>query len=149
MPAMKKRIFLLAALFCILTAFTSFHPDDILGVWKNGTGKGHIQIYKQGTKYYGKIIWLKDGVDPKGQIKKDQKNPDPALRNRPIVGLTMLKNFYYDDDDSEWTDGRIYNPSDGKEYKAYIKMADRNTLTVRGYVGISLFGKSDTWTRVR
>jgi uncharacterized protein (DUF2147 family) len=59
----------------------------------------------------------------------------------------MLKDFTYDD--GEWTDGHIYNPSDGKEYKAYMKLKDHKTLTVRGYVGISLFGKTDTWTRVR
>jgi uncharacterized protein (DUF2147 family) len=59
----------------------------------------------------------------------------------------MLKNFKYDED--EWSGGYIYNPSDGKEYKGYIKLKDQNTLAVRGYVGISLLGKTDTWIRVR
>ena len=59
----------------------------------------------------------------------------------------MLKDFKYNDD--EWSDGRIYNPSDGKEYKAYMKLKDKNTLSVRGYIGISLLGKTDTWIRVR
>ena len=58
----------------------------------------------------------------------------------------MLKNFAYED--GEWSGGNIYNPSDGKEYKAYMKLKDKNTLSVRGYVGISLLGKTDTWTRV-
>ena len=63
------------------------------------------------------------------------------------MGLVMLKDFKYDD--NEWTGGHIYNPSDGKEYKAYMKLRDKNTLNVRGYVGISLLGKTDTWSRVK
>jgi uncharacterized protein (DUF2147 family) len=144
---MKKLTILLTLLVAFSLMAMAWNPDDIVGVWKNGSGKGHIQIYRQGTKYYGKIIWLRDAKDAAGIPKKDRHNPDEAQRSRPLVGLVMLRNFAYDDD--EWTDGRVYNPSDGKEYKAYIKMKDRNTLDVRGYVGFSLFGKTDTWSRVR
>jgi uncharacterized protein (DUF2147 family) len=144
---MKKILFLFSLIALCLLVWAAFTPDDILGVWKNGTGKGHIQIFKSNGKYYGKIIWLKDANDETGQPKKDRKNPEPSLRNRPLVGLMMLRGFRYDDE--EWTGGLVYNPSDGNEYKAYIKMKDRNTLTVRGYVGFSIFGKTDTWTRVR
>ena len=82
-----------------------------------------------------------------GRPKVDRKNPNPSLRTKPIMGLVMLKDFKYDD--NEWTGGHIYNPSDGKEYKAYMKLRDKNTLNVRGYVGISLLGKTDTWSRVK
>jgi uncharacterized protein (DUF2147 family) len=123
------------------------NPDDIIGIWKNGSGKGHIQIFKQDNKYYGKIIWLKDAKDANGKPKVDRKNSDPARRNQTLLGLVMLKNFEYDN--GEWNSGRIYNPSDGKEYKAYMKMKNRETLSVRGYMGFSLFGKTDVWTRVR
>jgi uncharacterized protein (DUF2147 family) len=77
----------------------------------------------------------------------DRKNANESLRNRPLIGLTMLKDFVYDD--GAYSGGRIYNPSDGKEYKAYLKLDDPNNLTVRGYVGISLFGKTDNWIRVK
>ena len=142
------------ALVLLLTLFTSKFTtsdnkaDAIIGVWKNGSGKGHIQIYKNNSKYYGKIVWLRDAVDPTtGRPKVDRKNSDPAQRSNPLIGLVMLKDFKYDDE--EWNDGHIYNPSDGKEYKGYMKMKDSKTLTVRGYVGFSLLGKTDTWTRVR
>ena len=122
--------------------------DAIIGVWKNGSGKGHVQIFKNKHKYYGKIVWLRDAMDPTtGKPKVDRKNSDPDQRNRPLIGMVMMRDFIYDD--GEWNDGRIYNPSDGKEYKAYMKMKDHKTLTVRGYVGISLLGKTDTWTRVK
>jgi uncharacterized protein (DUF2147 family) len=118
-----------------------------LGLWRNGTGKGHIQIFKNGGKYHGKIVWLMDAKDEAGKPKVDKKNEDPNLRDRPLIGLIMLQNFVYQD--GKWENGRIYNPSDGKEYKAYLKLQNPNTLQVRGYVGISLLGKTDTWTRVK
>jgi uncharacterized protein (DUF2147 family) len=126
---------------------TDQHSDDILGVWQNGSGKGHIEIYKQNGKYYGKIIWLREALDAYGRPKTDRKNENPHLRNKPLIGLVMMRDFVYDD--GEWVDGHIYNPSDGKTYKAYMNLKDRNTLEVRGYVGISLIGKTDIWTRAR
>jgi uncharacterized protein (DUF2147 family) len=139
------------ALFILFTLIAptrhTLNADDIIGVWKNGTGKGHVQIYKQNNKYYGKIIWLKDALDAAGKPKVDHKNTDPSKRNTPLVGLVMLKDFKYDD--GEWNDGRIYNPSDGKEYKAFMKLQDPKTLMVRGFIGFSLLGKTDTWTRVK
>ena len=138
-------------LFAVLAIATSFknpvHSDAIIGVWENGSGKGHIQIFKQDEKYYGRIVWLRDGKDENGNPKVDRKNEDPAKRNRPLVGLVMMRDFEYEDD--KWTNGHIYNPSDGKEYKAYIKSEDGKTLAVRGYIGISLLGKTDVWKRVK
>lgn len=143
-----KMILLLTAMIFSHLSSTSTSADAIIGVWQNGTGKGHIQIYKQGAKYFGRIIWLKEPLDKyTGKPKMDTKNPDPAQRSNPIIGLVMMRNFVYDD--GEWTDGHIYNPSEGKEYKAYLKLRDPNTLLVRGYIGISLIGKTDTWVRVR
>ena len=144
---MKKLTISLIFIFAFFLLFAAYHPDDIVGVWKDGQGKGQIQIYKQNSKYYGKIIWLKNPKDVNGQPKVDRKNPDPDLRSKPIIGMVMLKDFKYDDE--EWSGGHIYNPSDGKEYKAYMTLKDKNTLAVRGYIGISLFGKTDTWTRVK
>ena len=138
-------------LFIFLTSFfiTSFkhsNPDAIVGVWKDGKGKGHVQIFKHNGKYYGKIIWLREVNTDIGRVKVDKKNPSESLRNRPLVGLIMLRDFVYDD--GEWTGGYIYNPAEGKEYKAYMKMQDYNTLYVRGYIGFSIFGKTDIWFRV-
>ena len=151
---MKNKILLFITLFLSYQVFanalpSTLHstPDDIVGIWKNGSGKGHIQIFKNGNKYYGKITWLTKSTDENGNPKVDRKNANESLRDRPLIGLTMLKDFVYDD--GAYSGGRIYNPSDGKEYKAYLKLDDPNNLTVRGYVGISLFGKTDNWIRVK
>jgi uncharacterized protein (DUF2147 family) len=130
-----------------LASVSPQNADAIVGVWKNSSGKGHIQIYKQQNKYYGKIIWLKDAVDAEGRPKMDRKNTDPAKRKNSLMGMVMLKDFKYNS--GEWKDGRIYNPSDGKEYKGLIRLKDDKTIVVRGYMGISLIGKSDTWTRIK
>lgn len=143
---MQKMFFLTLLLFATHRLLANDDPDAILGVWKNGSGKGYVQIFKENGKYYGKLTWLRDSVDQAGKPKVDRRNSDPALRSRPLIGLLMLRDFRYDN--GVWNSGRIYNPSDGKEYKGYLKMKNPNTLLVRGYVGISLFGKSDTWTRV-
>ena len=132
----------------LFTAAPAESPDAIVGIWQNGTGKGHIQIYKHNNKFFGKIIWLKDAKDKSGNPKMDMKNPDPAKRNKPLIGLVMLRDFEYEKG-GEWSGGRLYNPSDGKEYKAYFRLKDTKTLLVRGYVGISVLGKTDEWTRVR
>jgi uncharacterized protein (DUF2147 family) len=63
------------------------------------------------------------------------------------LGLVLLRDFKYKDD--EWVNGKIYNPEDGKEYKAYMKLKDNQTLFVRGYIGFSFIGKTETFHRVR
>lgn len=142
-----KLLILLSVLLSAAPLSAPRNADAILGVWANGSNKGHIQIYKSSGKYQGKIVWLREPKDQEGKPKVDKRNPDPEKRTRPVMGMVMLRNFVYDD--NEWTGGYIYNPSDGKEYKAYIKLNNANELTVRGYIGISLIGKSDTWTRVK
>jgi len=120
--------------------------DDITGIWLTG-GKepAKIQIYKSGEKFYGKIIWLKNPTE-NGKQRVDINNPDETKRSNPIIGLVMLNGFKFDGDD-EWKGGDIYDPESGKTYSSYLYLKDKNTLKVRGYVGISLFGRTETWTR--
>jgi uncharacterized protein (DUF2147 family) len=126
--------------------------DDVLGVWLTQDKDSHVQIYKVGDKYFGKIIWLKDPIDKKtGKPKVDDKNEDPSLRNRPIMGLKLLKDFVFDGDD-EWEDGKIYDPKKGKTYSCYMEFPDednKDRLKIRGYIGVSLLGRTVYWTRVK
>jgi uncharacterized protein (DUF2147 family) len=120
--------------------------DDIIGNWLTaGKDAAKIQIYKSGEKFYGKIIWLKNPIE-NGKPRVDGNNPDKSKRNNPSIGLVLLTGFKFDGDD-EWEDGEIYDPESGKTYSSYLSLKDNNTLKVRGYVGISLFGRTETWTR--
>lgn len=148
---MKKLAFSVFALCCAFF-FISFtvqqdNPDAIIGSWKNGEGTGIIQIYKNGDKYQGKIIWLKEPNDPEtGKPKLDKNHPDEANHKRPVMGLTNMWGFRYTDK-NEWTGGKIYDPKNGKTYSCKVAMENNNTLKVRGYIGVSLIGRTDTWTR--
>lgn len=140
----------LLALTFLLTAFTAAeNPDAVVGTWLNGTKKGHVQIYKQGNKYFGRLIYLTEPNDPTtGKPKIDGKNPDAKLRSRPLLNLNIMQGFEFDGDD-QWEDGKIYNPEDGKTYSCYMKLNNPNSLYVRGYVGIKAIGKTQTWTRIK
>ncbi len=83
--------------------------NAIIGVWKNGEGTGHIEIYKTTSGHYaGKIVWLKEPIDEEtGKPKLDKRNPDKAKRNVPTLGLVNMYAFKYDAGDKEWN-GNIY-----------------------------------------
>ena len=130
-----------------LTAAAQKNADAILGSWANHSGEDHILIYKKGNKYFGKLEWLKFPNDETGKPKTDKNNPDPALRSRPDQGLEMLKDFVYDGD-NVYEDGTIYDPKNGKTYSCKMTL-EGNTLRIRGYIGISLFGRTEIMTRVK
>lgn len=148
-----KRLFLLSITGMVILlslcamALINDNPDALVGFWRTGDGKGVVQIYKQGNMYFGKIIWLAEPNDPAtGKPKTDVKNEDEKLRSRPIIGLVNLRDFVYKKK-NHWDDGNIYDPKSGNDYSCKIEMIDDNTLEVRGYVGVSLFGRTDTWKR--
>jgi uncharacterized protein (DUF2147 family) len=149
MIRMKRSLFLTLALICSsVWCYAQSGADAVLGVWLTGSGKGHVQIYKQGNQYFGKIVWLKEPNEADGKPKVDKNNPDTKKRSQPIMGLVNLRNFAYDGDDV-WEDGKIYDPEAGKDYSCKMTLKDPNTLDVRGYIGISLIGRTDTWKRVK
>lgn len=125
-----------------------FQSDDILGVWLNEDEDAHIEVYKDGDLYFGKIIWLKFPIDEEtGKPKLDKHNPDPELQKRPSLGIKLLTDFEWDGD-NEWDEGDIYDPKSGKTYSCYIIMKEYDLLKIRGYIGISLIGRTTYWTRV-
>lgn len=144
---MKTFLFLLCATFFAGPAFATEGADDIVGIWINHSGKGQIQIYRDGNKYFGKIIWLKEPNTPQGVPKTDSKNPNKSLQSRPILGAVILRDFTFHN--NEWSGGYVYDPANGKEYRCFMKMKDNKTLSVRGYIGISLLGRTEEWTRMK
>ncbi len=118
--------------------------DKIEGTWFNDIKDAKIQIYKSNDgKFYGKIIWLKEPVK-NGKPKLDEKNRNEKLQKQPIVGLVILRGFEKDGDTYE--DGTIYDPENGKTYDCKITYKGK-TLSIRGYVGISMFGRTTVWER--
>lgn len=119
--------------------------NDVVGVWVTPEAKSNVQISQSGGKFIGKIISLKEPTE-KGKPKVDNKNPQAALRNRPLQGLQILSGLSFKD--NMWVGGTIYNPTDGKTYSCQMKLKDKNTLELRGYVmGMPALGKSQIWKR--
>ncbi|MFP4470811.1 MAG: DUF2147 domain-containing protein [Bacteroidales bacterium] len=141
---------LLMAGFFAQPAMAQVNADDVTGLWLNEDGDAHIKIENRDGKYYGNIVWLKEPLDEEtGKPKLDDENPDPELQKRPVMGLELLTGFVFDGED-EWEDGDIYDPKSGKTYSCYMEFTDRSMdkLKVRGYIGVSLLGRTTYWTRV-
>lgn len=137
----------LIAIFGATASAQKFSPDDLLGVWTPSHGKGRVKIEKIGDKYFGKVVWLKEPLDPAtGEKKMDVNNPDPALQKRRRLGLRVLQDFV-NNGEGYWDSGTIYDPENGKTYSCKITMIDKNTIDIRGFVGVSMFGRTDTWKR--
>ncbi|MFM7359103.1 MAG: DUF2147 domain-containing protein [Sediminibacterium sp.] len=151
MNQLKKMVGIFAGL-ALLMSFSSFtsssnNADAIVGVWKTGEGTAMVRIYKNGDKYQGKIVWLKEPNDPEtGKPKVDKNHPDEAVRSRPILGLINVWGFVHKGE-NVWDEGNIYDPKNGNTYSCTIKMDNPNALEVRGYIGVSLIGRTDVWTR--
>ena len=137
-------IFLISLVFSTAQA----QNQSVLGKWKSiddETGKalGIILIYEAEGKIFGKVLEI---LNPKDRDKlcNDCAGED---KNQPILGLTILKGLYKDG--HEYSGGKILDPKHGKYYKCYINLENENKLKVRGYIGISLFGRTQYWHRVK
>jgi uncharacterized protein (DUF2147 family) len=148
---MKKTILTTLVVLLQLGVFaqgSSSEGDKVLGLWETGSGKGRIQITRYGDKYGGKLVWLREPNDETGKPKLDIKNPDENKRKNPKLGLNNLLGFTYEGD-GKYENGTIYDPENGKTYKCIMTLEGTDVLKVRGYVGFTMIGRTDTWKRVK
>ena len=153
----RNLVVVMIVLFAALSAMAG-DGDAIVGVWATDPegegGQAHIEISAVGDEYSGKIVWLEEPLytadDEDGEVgepKIDKNNPDPALQTRPIMGLQLMEGFKYDGKGT-WKKGTIYDPDNGKTYKCKVRLGDDGVLNVRGYIGVSIIGRTSLWTRV-
>jgi uncharacterized protein (DUF2147 family) len=114
--------------------------DDAVGVWENPENKSHTEFYKCGDGVCAKIVKVVDGQ------KTDDKNPDAAKRNRPIVGLVIMQGAKKAGPTS-WS-GTLYNRMDGKSYAGTLTVKSKSAVELSGCVA-AIFCKTTTFTRVR
>lgn len=127
------------------TVDSSVGKDDIVGKWYITDKSAIVQVYARGGKYYSKSFWSSEPNGPDGKPKRDIKNPDKNLRNRPVSEVEFLYDFKFDGS-GKWY-GEIYNVEDGRTYSGQIYLKGKNTLVLRGYIGSPILGRSVTWTR--
>jgi len=117
------------------------NENQVSGTFWSPDKDGRIAVYEKHGKYFGKSIW---GIKP----GKDVKNPNPALRNREVIGLEFLSDFVYNANDQEFQDGKIYDPRTGKTYDCKMWLGKDDNLRVRGYLGIPMLGMTVIFERI-
>ena len=149
MTTMKH--FWFGAFFLTLSSMSAAgERNEVMGLWASD---GSIfEVLEIDGEFVGIIRVLKDPTYTKdeapsreGELRKDDENPDPALRNRPIVGISMFSEYEYKN--ALWQ-GKIYDPETGNTYQSRMEVGSERKLKIRGYVGIPLFGRTATFSSV-
>ncbi|TSD66321.1 DUF2147 domain-containing protein [Inquilinus sp. KBS0705] len=141
MKTLKFNLFFLLSITCSSTVFAQTYQaaaDKILGIYWSPKKDAKIEIYKTGSHYFGKSIWV-------ASPRQDTENPDPSLRSRQVLGIDLLRNFIYEDEG--YTQGKVYDPESGKTYDCKMKL-NGDYLKIRGYIGLSLFGRTEVFKRI-
>ena len=139
---MKLGYAALIGLVCMSSAAADGVPE---GTWLSEDGGTKIKISNCGGKLCGTVVWLDEPIDADtGKPKTDFRNPDPAKRNRPLIGLQVVQGLA-PAGLNKWS-GLIYNADDGRTYQASMKVQDERTAKVEGCV-LAILCKGHIWTR--
>ena len=133
------RLFVLVVM--LLAAVNAPAADGVMGDWVSGS-RSVVRVYACGTDVCLKVVRL----PPNPPSLVDVKNPDTKLRGRAICGLDIGTGFRRVDA-AHLEGGWLYDPQSGKTYRGTIAVSG-DVMSLRGYVGIPLFGRSETWKRV-
>lgn len=135
----------------ILAAFLGAPPakaqsgGNVSGIWLTQAGDARVRVSKCGGGICGVIVWLKDPINPAtGKPQVDDKNPNPSLARRPMIGLPLFHGMH-PSGPNRWS-GQIYNADDGSTYASNVSLAGADTLRVEGCMGA--FCGGENWTRV-
>ena len=145
--AMLRFAALLFAVLLTATPAGAQSPTPV-GVWLDASKRVEVEIAPCGELLCGTLVWFRWPNDAQDLPLVDLKNADPALRTRPLLGLTILYGLRRTGERT-WEDGKIYNPDSGRNYNATMSIRDDGSLRVRAYVLLPLFGRTQIWTRVR
>ncbi len=139
---MKK---IIAFLFVFSSTFIiaqTQKADDLIGTYMTDKNEGMVEITKRDNKFFGKLLWTKT------EGKLDTNNPDVKQQSQPLRGKEILKSFDFNGSDL-WHNGTIYDPKNGKTYSCKITRDEKGNLSVRGFIGVSLIGRTTLWIKVK
>lgn len=138
---------LLVLLVPVKSYENDIQEDDILGFWLSEKKDGIVQVKKVNNDYKGYLVWINVLESGEKTIVLDDKNPDKSQKKRNLWGIELFHGFTFD---GQWAGGEIYDPDSGKTYKCKMELdPSKDTLKLRGYVGIPLFGRTSHWSRVK
>lgn len=139
----KAKLFAVFMLFITTSVFAqTTDADKIIGSYMTEENKGKVTITKKDNKYYGTLVWtnVPDALD--------KNNPDEKQRKNKIAGKVILKDFVHTSN-STWEKGTVYDPESGKTYSGKITLEKNGNLNMRGFVGVSMFGRTTVWKRAK
>jgi uncharacterized protein (DUF2147 family) len=136
-------------LFCIVLSLATERllaadSSSVIGLWKNEDAS--FEVYEENGKLNAKIVSLREPLTPEGKEKTDIHNPDAGKHSRPIIGMVFMTGFT-PAGSGKWENGTIYDPKNGNTYSCSMELEGKDTLKVRGYIGISLIGRTEIWKR--
>ena len=134
--------------FLFFTSLIYAQQPTVIGKWKTiddetGKAKSIVEIYEKSGKIYGKVAAILE-AEHRDKVCLNCSGED---RNKPILGMIIIKGLTKEG--SEYSSGKILDPKNGKLYKCYITLESKDKLKVRGYIGVSLFGRTQYWYRVK
>lgn len=133
----------LMALFLVNSAAYAASPADYNGYWWTEDRSAIFELIVTQHNIEGITRWAKEH-------KTDSHNPDPALQQRSLQDVTFLWGFTYQAKNNSWQNGQVYDPDNGKTYSANLQLNKQgDSLEMRGYIGIALFGRSAHFARVK
>ena len=135
-----------AALAALFGSAAAAPAASVEGNWLTQEKTGIVAIARCGDGLCGRLVWLRIKPSDNNPQAIDNRNPAPELRRRTLCGMTMMWGFRPDGAD-RWGGGAIYDPASGSTYRATMTLRPDGALDMRGYVLVSLFGRSETWTR--
>lgn len=135
---------LIASAVGFLALMLPARGESPLGVWLTKDQDAHVRIAECGGALCGTIVWLKDPIDDAtGRPMTDKHNPDPAKRDRPILGIHVMYGMH-PSGPGKWS-GHFYNSDDGRTYGGNLIMLGSSTVKVEGCLIICM---GETWHRV-
>lgn len=142
---------MIALLFMLTTAAGQPLParERICGKWESKAKDLIIRIFMQRNQFKAKIIWYADTEGKPLDYWTDVHNPNPALRSRKILGLSILRNLTYNAHSNSWENGKVYDSRHGREWNASATIDQQGLLHVRGYWHFKFIGRTMLFKRVK
>jgi uncharacterized protein (DUF2147 family) len=147
--------FLCSFLAIMLYSGANYHTtyvasaDRVCGKWEFDEKNLVIQVYRETGEFKAKIVWFEDYDDSKPlDYWTDNKNPDPAMRSRKILGMNVLEKLTYNQDTQTWEDGMIYDAKHGRHWNSSAYIDKDGLLKVKGYWHFKFIGKTMTFKRI-
>jgi uncharacterized protein (DUF2147 family) len=136
-------VFAFACLLALVPTASAQSGSDPTGIWLTQAGDARVRVSKCGGGICGIVVWLREPNNSSGKPQIDDKNPNPALAKRPMIGLALFSGMQ-STGASKWS-GKIYNADDGGTYASNVSVTGPDTLKVEGCLGA--FCGGENWTR--